>query len=74
VDWIVRSGHKVMLDLKFFDISEKANLAAHRSMIAECATVHGKPSNPRVGARGDVKLLTVTFSPYRFYRKNTGGR
>jgi orotidine-5'-phosphate decarboxylase len=64
VDWIVRRGHKVMLDLKFFDIPETVKLAVRQlnDRGVSLATVHGNPPILRaaVEARGDVKLLAVT--------------
>jgi orotidine-5'-phosphate decarboxylase len=64
VDWIVRRGHKVMLDLKFFDIPETVKLAVRQlnDRGVSLATVHGQPPIIRaaVEARGDVKLLAVT--------------
>jgi orotidine-5'-phosphate decarboxylase len=64
VDWIVDRGHKVMLDLKFFDIPETVKLAVeqvnHRGV--SLATIHGNDPiiKAAVSARGDLKLLAVT--------------
>lgn len=64
VDWIVDRGHKVMLDLKFFDIPETVKLAVEQvnSRGVSCATIHGNDPIIRaaVEARGDMKLLAVT--------------
>lgn len=64
VDWIVDRGHKVMLDLKFFDIPETVKLAVEQvnSRGVTFATVHGNDPIIRaaVAARGDMKLLAVT--------------
>ncbi len=64
VDWIVNRGHKVMLDLKFFDIPETVKLAVEqvKSRGVTFATVHGNDPIIRaaVAARGDMKLLAVT--------------
>lgn len=64
VDWIVDRGHKVMLDLKFFDIPETVKLAVEQvnSRGVTYATIHGNDPIIRaaVEARGDMKLLAVT--------------
>ncbi len=64
VDWIVDRGHKVMLDLKFFDIPETVKLAVEQvnSRGVTFATVHGNDPIIRaaVAARGDMKLLAIT--------------
>ena len=64
VDWIVNRGHKVMLDLKFFDIPETVKLAVEQlnNRGVTLATIHGNDPIIRaaVGARGDMKLLAVT--------------
>ena len=64
VDWIVDRGHKVMLDLKFFDIPETVKLAVEQvnSRGVSFATVHGNDAIIRaaVAARGDMQLLAVT--------------
>lgn len=43
VDWLVDRGHKVMVDLKFFDIPETVHLAVKQLMARRVtlATVHG---------------------------------
>lgn len=64
VDWIVDRGHKVMLDLKFFDIPETVRLAVEQvnSRGVTFATIHGNDPIIRaaVEARGDLQLLAVT--------------
>ncbi|MEN8257988.1 MAG: orotidine-5'-phosphate decarboxylase [Thermodesulfobacteriota bacterium] len=64
VDWIIDRGHKVMLDLKFFDIPETVKLAVAqvREHGVSLATIHG--NEPIIKAalteRGDLQLLAVT--------------
>ena len=43
VDWIVDRGHKVMLDLKFFDMPETVKVAVAKlnSRGVSFATIHG---------------------------------
>jgi orotidine-5'-phosphate decarboxylase len=64
VDWIIDRGHKVMLDLKFFDIPETVKLAVKQlnSRGVSLATIHGNDSIIRAAmeARGDLQLLAVT--------------
>ncbi len=64
VDWIASRGHKVMLDLKFFDIPETVKLAVQQvsGRGATYATIHGEDAIVRaaVAAEGDTKLLAVT--------------
>ncbi len=64
VDWIVDRGHKVMLDLKFFDIPETVKLAVEQvnNRGVSLATIHGNDPiiKAAVSARGDLKLLAVT--------------
>ncbi|WP_457575213.1 orotidine-5'-phosphate decarboxylase [Desulfomarina sp.] len=64
VDWLVDRGHRVMLDLKFFDIPETVRLAVEQvnSRGVSFATIHGNDPIIRaaVSARGDMKLLAVT--------------
>ena len=64
VDWILDRGHKVMLDLKFFDIPETVKLAVEQvnNRGVSLATIHGNDPIIRaaVAARGDMKLLAVT--------------
>lgn len=64
VDWLVDRGHKVMLDLKFFDIPETVKLAVEQvnRRGVTFATIHGNDPIIRaaVAVRGDTKLLAVT--------------
>ena len=64
VDWIVDRGHKVMLDLKFFDIPETVKLAVAqiRDHGVSFATIHGNDPIIRaaIEERGSLKLLAVT--------------
>ena len=64
IDWILDRGHKVMLDLKFFDIPETVKLAVEQvnNRGVSLATIHGNDPIIRaaVEARGDMKLLAVT--------------
>lgn len=64
VDWLVDRGHKVMLDLKFFDIPETVKLAVEQvgNRGVSFATIHGNDPIIRaaVAARGDLQLLAVT--------------
>jgi orotidine-5'-phosphate decarboxylase len=64
VDWLVDRGHKVMLDLKFFDIPETVRLAVEQvnNRGVSFATIHGNDPIIRaaVAARGDLRLLAVT--------------
>ncbi|MDR3631913.1 MAG: orotidine-5'-phosphate decarboxylase [Desulfocapsaceae bacterium] len=64
VDWILDRGHKVMLDLKFFDIPETVKLAVAQvnNRGVSLATIHGNDAIIRAAleARGDMKLLAVT--------------
>ncbi|PID77267.1 MAG: orotidine-5'-phosphate decarboxylase [Deltaproteobacteria bacterium] len=64
VDWLVDRGHKVMLDLKFFDIPETVKLAVEQvnRRGVSLITVHGNDPIIRaaVEARGELKILAVT--------------
>ena len=64
VDWILERGHKVMLDLKFFDIPETVKLAVEQvnSRGVSLATIHGNDAiiKAAMEARGDLQLLAVT--------------
>jgi len=67
VDWIANRGHKVMLDLKFFDVPETVKLAVRqlKNRGAAFATVHG--NDPIIKAavgetiEGGLKILAVTL-------------
>lgn len=64
VDWLIARGHRVMLDLKFFDIPETVKRAVHRvnDRGVSLFTVHGDRTiiEAAVAARGDMKVLAVT--------------
>ncbi|MBU0675684.1 MAG: orotidine-5'-phosphate decarboxylase [Proteobacteria bacterium] len=64
VDWLVDRGHKVMLDLKFFDIPETVKLAvaAIRDRGVSLATIHGNDPIIRAALeeKGSLRLLAVT--------------
>lgn len=64
VDWLIARGHKVMLDLKFYDIPEtvKRAVAQVNDRGVSLLTIHGDRSiiEAAVEARGDMKLLAVT--------------
>ena len=64
VDWLKDRGHKVMLDLKFFDIPETVRLAVAqiRDRGVSLATVHGNDPILRaaIQEKGDLRLLAVT--------------
>ena len=64
VDWLVDRGHKVMLDLKFFDIPETVKLAVRqiRKHGVSLATVHGNDAILRaaIEEKGNLGLLAVT--------------
>lgn len=64
VDWLVDRGHKVMLDLKFFDIPETVKLAVAqiRERGVSLATIHGNDAiiKAALEERGDLQLLAVT--------------
>ncbi len=64
VDWLVGRGHKVMLDLKFFDIPETVKLAVAqiRNHGVSLATIHGNDAIIRAALeeKGDLQLLAVT--------------
>ena len=64
VDWLSGRGHKVMVDLKFFDIPETVKLAVAQlnSHQVTFATIHGNDPIIRaaVEAKGDLALLAVT--------------
>lgn len=64
VEMIRSRGHKVMLDLKFYDIPETVKLAVSqlRNRGITFSTVHGNAPiiKAAVQEKGDVKLLAVT--------------
>ncbi|MFZ5775521.1 MAG: orotidine-5'-phosphate decarboxylase [Thermodesulfobacteriota bacterium] len=64
VDWLVDRGHKVMLDLKFFDIPETVKLAVAqlRGHGVSLATIHGNDPIIRAALeeKGAMRLLAVT--------------
>jgi orotidine-5'-phosphate decarboxylase len=64
VDWLRERGHKVMVDLKFFDIPETVKLAVNQlnNRGVSFATIHGNDPIIRaaVEAKGDLVLLAVT--------------
>ena len=64
VDWLSGRGHKVMVDLKFFDIPETVKLAVAQlnSHQVTFATIHGNDPIIRaaIEAKGDLALLAVT--------------
>jgi orotidine-5'-phosphate decarboxylase len=64
IEWIVNRGHKVMVDLKIFDIPETVNLAVKqlRGRGVTFATVHGNEPilAAAVAAQSGVKILAVT--------------
>ncbi|MCU0574051.1 MAG: orotidine-5'-phosphate decarboxylase [Syntrophobacteraceae bacterium] len=64
VDSITSRGHKVMLDLKFFDIPETVGLAVRqlRDRGVTFATVHGNDPilEAAVREKGDLSILAIT--------------
>ncbi len=66
VDWLVDRGHKVMLDLKFFDIPETVRKAVGqlRDRGISLTTVHGNDSIVRAAVEAtkesDLRLLAIT--------------
>ena len=64
IDWLHARGHKVMVDLKFFDIPETVKLAVAQlnNRGVTFATIHGNDPIIRaaVEAKGDLSLLAVT--------------
>lgn len=64
LDWLVRHGSKVFVDLKFFDVPETVRSAVRglRNRGVTFATVHGNQAMLEAAGRdkGDVKILAVT--------------
>jgi len=64
IEWITNRGHKVMVDLKFFDVPETVKLAVKqlRGRGITFATAHGNDPILRaaVEQREEVKILAVT--------------
>src|SRR5438093_6669886 len=64
IDWLARTGKKVFVDLKFFDIPETVRAAVRGlgNRGVTFATVHGNQAmlEAAAQAKGDVKILAVT--------------
>lgn len=64
LDWLVKQGKKVFVDLKFFDVPETVRSAVKNlaGSGATLATIHGNQAmmEAAAGAKGDVKILAVT--------------
>lgn len=64
IDWITGRNHKVMVDLKFFDIPETVKLAVRQlnGRGIAFATIHGNDPIVRAAVEGrrDLALLAVT--------------
>src|SRR2546427_7897854 len=64
IEWLARTGKKVFVDLKFFDIPETVRAAVRGlgNRGVTFATVHGNQAMFEAAARakGDVKILAVT--------------
>lgn len=64
LDWMVKSGKKIFVDLKFFDVpaTVAAAVSRLRNRGVTLTTVHGNQSimEAAAAAKGDVKVLAVT--------------
>jgi orotidine-5'-phosphate decarboxylase len=64
IDYILKKGHRVMLDLKFFDIPQTVHLAVRQlnGRGITFATIHGNRDivEAAVAAQEDINLLAVT--------------
>jgi orotidine-5'-phosphate decarboxylase len=64
LDWLAGRGHKVFVDLKFFDVPETVRRAVGnlRGRGVTFATVHGNQAMMQAAGqeKGDVKILAVT--------------
>jgi orotidine-5'-phosphate decarboxylase len=64
LEWLVRRGDKVFVDLKFFDVPETVRRAVAnlRGRGVSFATVHGNQAMMEAAAqeKGEVKILAVT--------------
>jgi len=64
LEWLVKRGNKVFVDLKFFDVPETVRRAVAnlRGRGVSFATVHGNQAMMEAAARekGEVKILAVT--------------
>ncbi len=64
LDWLVKNGKRVFVDLKFFDVPEtvRAAVRALAGSGATFATVHGNQAIMEAAVRdkGDLKILAVT--------------
>jgi len=64
LEWLVKRGNKVFVDLKFFDVPETVRRAVAnlRGRGVSFATVHGNQAMMEAAAqeKGEVKILAVT--------------
>ncbi|HEY1725276.1 MAG TPA: orotidine-5'-phosphate decarboxylase [Steroidobacteraceae bacterium] len=64
LDWIAQRGHKLFVDLKFFDIPATVAAAVRqlRNRGVSFTTVHGNQAmmEAAAAAKGDVRILAVT--------------